>query len=48
MSSIVGLPLRLTVRRFAKAHLVIQALAGFLSVSFGLFLAYEVGLDWTR
>jgi len=48
MSSIVGLPLRLTIRRFAKAHLVIQALAGFLSVSFGLFLAYEVGLDWTR
>jgi len=48
MSSIVGLPLRLTIRRFARAHLVIQTLAGFLSLGFGLFLAFELGVGWTR
>ena len=43
MSALLGLPLRLTASRFARAHLLIRGLAGLFSLGFGLFMVYEIG-----
>jgi hypothetical protein len=43
MSALVGLPLRLTAARFARAHLVVRCLAGLFSLGFGLLMVYEIG-----
>ena len=43
MSALVGLPLTLTAARFNRAHLVVRGLAGLFSLSFGLFMVYELG-----
>jgi len=43
MSLILSLPIHLTTRRFSRANLAVRALAGFFSLGFGLFMAYEVG-----
>jgi ABC-type nickel/cobalt efflux system permease component RcnA len=43
MSALVGLPLRLTATRFARAHFVVRCLAGLFSLSFGLFMVYQIG-----
>jgi high-affinity nickel-transport protein len=43
MSALVGLPLRLTASRFTRANLMIRGLAGLFSVSFGLFMVYQIG-----
>jgi high-affinity nickel-transport protein len=43
MSSLIGLPAHLAANRFEKAHLAIRTLAGFFSLGFGLFLAWEIG-----
>ena len=43
MSALVGLPMRLTAKRFTRANLMIRGLAGLFSVSFGLFMVYEIG-----
>ncbi len=42
MSALVGLPLMLTATRFNRAHLVVRGLAGLFSLSFGLFMVYEL------
>jgi nickel/cobalt exporter len=44
MSALVGLPLSLTATRFARAHFVVRCLAGLFSLSFGLFMVYQIGL----
>ncbi|CAN5622226.1 hypothetical protein BH20ACI3_BH20ACI3_32190 [soil metagenome] len=44
MSALVGLPLRLTATRFARAHFVVRCLAGLFSLSFGLFMVYQISL----
>ena len=43
MSSLIGLPAHLAANRFERAHLAIRTLAGFFSLGFGLFLAWEIG-----
>ena len=43
MSALVGLPLRLTAKKFTRANLLLRGLAGLFSVSFGLFMVYEIG-----
>ena len=44
MSALVGLPLSFTATRFARAHFVVRCLAGLFSLSFGLFMVYQIGL----
>jgi hypothetical protein len=44
MSAVVALPARLTVQRFARAHLAVRMLAGLFSLGFGLFMAYQIGV----
>lgn len=44
MSALVGLPLSLTATRFARAHFVVRCLAGLFSLSFGLFMVYQIGI----
>lgn len=43
MSALVGLPVYLTATRFKRAHLAVHGLAGLFSLSFGLFMLYEIG-----
>ncbi len=43
MSVLVGLPLRFTARRFARVNLMLRGLAGLASLSFGVFMVYELG-----
>jgi len=43
MSALVGLPLYLTAARFNRANLAVRGLAGLFSLSFGLFMVYEIG-----
>ena len=43
MSAVIGLPAALAARRFASAHFAIRTLAGFFSLGFGLFMAWEIG-----
>jgi hypothetical protein len=43
MSALVGLPAYLTAKRFNRAHLALHGLAGLFSLSFGLFMMYEIG-----
>jgi len=44
MSALVGLPLSFTATRFARAHFVVRCLAGLFSLSFGLFMVYQIGI----
>ena len=44
MSVLVGLPLYLTAMRFTRVNLMMRGLAGLFSVSFGLFVLYEIGV----
>lgn len=43
MSALVSLPIYLTTKRFKRAHLALNGLAGLFSLSFGLFMIYEIG-----
>jgi hypothetical protein len=43
MSALVSLPLRLTARFSARANWTMRMLAGVFSVTFGLFMIYEIG-----
>ena len=44
MSALVSLPLYLTARRFTRANLMMRGLAGLFSLSFGLFVIYQIGV----
>ena len=44
MSALVGLPFVFSSRKFGGIHYGLQALAGILSVGFGIWYAYETGL----
>jgi sulfite exporter TauE/SafE len=44
MSALVSLPLYLTASRFTRANLMVRGLAGLFSLSFGLFMIYEIGV----
>jgi hypothetical protein len=44
MSALVSLPLYLTATRFTRANLAMRGLAGLFSLSFGLFMIYEIGI----
>ena len=51
MSALVGLPFALSARRFKRAHYGLQTAAGALSIVFGLWYAYEIGVArglWQR
>lgn len=43
MSAMVGLPLRLTARRFKRMNTALRGLAGVFSVCFGIFMVYQIG-----
>lgn len=43
MSSLLSLPIQLTAQRFKIVHAAIRTLAGCFSLSFGLFMAYDIG-----
>jgi ABC-type nickel/cobalt efflux system permease component RcnA len=43
MSALVGLPFVFSSRRFGGVHYGLQALAGILSIGFGIWYAYETG-----
>lgn len=43
VSTLLGLPLKLTAERFTRAHSAVCALAAIFSLGFGIFLAYEIG-----
>jgi sulfite exporter TauE/SafE len=43
MSTLFALPARLTAQRFARANFALRCLAGVFSLSFGLFMVYEIG-----
>ena len=43
MSALVGLPVYLTAARFNRANLMVRVMAGLFSLSFGLFMVYEIG-----
>ncbi|MCI0489776.1 MAG: sulfite exporter TauE/SafE family protein [Blastocatellia bacterium] len=43
MSALVGLPVQLTAKRFARANLAVRFFAGAISLGFGLFMVYEIG-----
>jgi sulfite exporter TauE/SafE len=44
MSALVGLPVHLTAARFNRASLLLRGAAGAFSLTFGLFMLYEIGL----
>jgi sulfite exporter TauE/SafE len=44
MSVLVSLPLYLTATRFSRANLMMRGLAGLFSLSFGLFMIYQIGV----
>jgi sulfite exporter TauE/SafE len=44
MSALVGLPLHLTAARFTRFHTTLRLAAGLFSLSFGLFMVYQIGL----
>jgi MFS family permease len=44
MSALVSLPLYLTATRFTRANLMMRGLAGVFSLSFGLFVIYQIGV----
>lgn len=44
MSVLLGLPLRLTARRFARTHTAVQVLAAVFSLGLGLMMAYQIGI----
>jgi len=43
MSTLFALPARFTVNRFARVNFALRGLAGVFSLSFGLFMVYEIG-----
>ncbi|HEY0407906.1 MAG TPA: hypothetical protein VGC89_19375 [Pyrinomonadaceae bacterium] len=45
MSALVGLPVYLTAARFNRANLAVRGMAGLFSLSFGLFMLYEIGFS---
>lgn len=44
MSTLLGLPFALTARRFESFNSVIRGISGAVSVGFGLFLAWQIGI----
>jgi nickel/cobalt exporter len=44
MSSLIGLPFVLTANRFVPLNERIKAVAGLMSVAFGIFLGWEIGI----
>ena len=44
MSALVSLPLYLTATRFNRVNLMMRTLAGLFSLSFGLFVIYQIGV----
>ena len=45
MSTLFALPARFTAARFTRANLALRCLAGIFSLSFGLFMIYQIGLS---
>jgi high-affinity nickel-transport protein len=43
MSTLFALPARFTAQRFAGAEFALRGLAGIFSLSFGLFMIYQIG-----
>ena len=44
MSMVVGLPFLWTANRFGKLNSAVRGLAGFVSVGFGVYLAWQIGI----
>jgi hypothetical protein len=44
MSGLIGLPFALSARRISRLNFGLQTIAGALSIAFGLWYAYEVGM----
>jgi high-affinity nickel-transport protein len=45
MSTLFALPARFTAARFTRANFALRCLAGIFSLSFGLFMIYQIGLS---
>ena len=45
MSGLIGLPFALSSRRLIKLNYGLQTVAGGLSITFGLWYAYQVGIN---
>lgn len=43
MSTLVALPARFTMNRFTRVNFALRGLAGLFSLSFGLFMVYQIG-----
>jgi high-affinity nickel-transport protein len=43
MSTLFALPARFTAARFTRANFALRCLAGLFSLSFGLFMVYQIG-----
>jgi len=43
MSTLFALPARFTLNRFTRVNFAVRGLAGLFSLSFGLFMVYEIG-----
>src|SRR2546421_503867 len=43
MSTLFALPARFTANRFSRTNFALRGLAGLFSLSFGLFMVYEIG-----
>jgi sulfite exporter TauE/SafE len=43
MSTLFALPARFTVNRFTRVNFALRGVAGLFSLSFGLFMVYEIG-----
>jgi high-affinity nickel-transport protein len=44
ITAAIGAPLAYTAQRFARVHRYLGVASGVLSLIFGLFLAYEIGI----
>jgi len=44
ITAVIGLPLAYTANRFVTMHRYLGVASGLLSLGFGLFLAYQIGL----
>ena len=45
MTAVIGLPFAYTAGRLVRAHRYLGVATGLLSIGFGLFLAYQIGLE---
>ena len=48
MSTLIGLPFALTTRAHGKLNYIIRGTSGLLSIGFGLFYAWQLGVSFIQ